>query len=420
MTHDHDAERSVLAAMMLDPAALSGAAGMLERSDFDLEACGKVFAALVHLHAHDAPADLVTLSAALRESGHLEAVGGPEALSRVLESASTAANWRYHAGILKRHRRARDVRRGALALAEGVGLSASPEAIQEAARRLADAARPHDAGRGPSHVSVGLSALFTNGRQPAVPFGLECLAALDLNPSHLAVVAARPGQGKTAFLGGVALAAAKAGWDVLFISLEMPALEIQQRLIAGLGSIPLGIVKECSDTMMVKVANELSALPVWVEDGNEEPRLTLDLEGIGALVGMFSEVDRGDKPRLVLVDYLQYVHTRKRYERRHEAVGHVCRELKRFAKDHAVPMLVAAQLNRSVEQRGKDARPQMSDLAESSDIEKNADKILFIHREEPTGQAFVKVAKNRQGACWTSELRYIGELCRFDDLVPWS
>ena len=69
-----------------------------------------------------------------------------------------------------------------------------------------------------------------------------------------------------------------------------------------------------------------------------------------------------------------------------------------------------------VEQRGKDARPQMSDLAESSDIEKNADKLLFLHRE-PDGRAFVKVAKNRQGPCWTSEVRYVGEQCRFEDVT---
>jgi replicative DNA helicase len=122
----------------------------------------------------------------------------------------------------------------------------------------------------------------------------------------------------------------------------------------------------------------------------------------------------GSSPRLVMVDYLQFVHSRKRFERRHEAVGHVCRELKRCAKDTGLPFIVAAQLSRMVEQRGKDARPQMSDLSESSDIEKNADQIVFLHREDD-GRAFVKVAKNRHGATWTSEVRYNGPVCRWED-----
>jgi len=413
MTHDHDAERATLAAMLLDPEAAQTLASRLARSTFHLSAHGLIHGAVAALVAEGVPLDLVSVSGRLRERGDLDAAGGPQYLSRLLEHAASTANWRHHAATLERLERSRAVRAGAMAIAEGVGAFSAPEAVQEAARRLLDLSKPRDAERGPSHVSVGLSDVFTKGAQPAVPFGLQELGPLDLNPSQLCVVGARPGVGKTAFLGTVALNAANQGWEVLFVSLEMPALEIQQRLIAGLGSIPLDAVKACSDASMLKTAQDLSALSIWVEDGNEEPRLTLDLEGIGALVGMFAATAQGAN-RVVLVDYLQYIHTRKRFERRHEAVGHVCRELKRMAKDHRIPLVVAAQLNRSVEQRGKEARPQMSDLAESSDIEKNADKILFLHREED-GRAFLKVAKNRQGPCWTSEVSYKGPLCRYED-----
>lgn len=412
--HSEAAERSILAAMMLDAEAAKQAAGMLEPSDFYHAANGRIFGVVVKLVASDTPADMVTLASALAASGDLEAVGGHLYLSCLTDSATVSNNWRHHAAIVKRHRRTRDLRAGAQALASGIDAHESPEAIQQAVRHLAELARPKEAQRGPSHVSVRLSDVFLSGRLPAVPLGLTAFDSLDIVAGQLCAVGARPGVGKTAFLGTVARNAAERDWDVLFISLEMPTLEIQQRLIAGVGGIPLSIVKECADPAMVKAAGMLSDLPLWVEDGNEEPRMTLDLEGIGALVSLFAEVSRGERNRVVLVDYLQFIHTRRRFERRNEAVGHICRELKRFAKDNAIPIIVAAQLNRLVDQRGKDARPQMSDLAESSDIEKNADKLLFLHRE-PDGRAFMRVAKNRQGPCWASEVRYVGDQCRFED-----
>lgn len=46
-------------------------------------------------------------------------------------------------------------------------------------------------------------------------------------------------------------------------------------------------------------------------------------------------------------------------------------------------ILALSQMNRSIEQRGKDPRPQLSDLRESGVIEQDADMVLFIHQEPP-------------------------------------
>lgn len=180
--------------------------------------------------------------------------------------------------------------------------------------------------------------------------------------------------------------------------------------------MPLGVVKLAADPALIRHATDLGKLSLWVEDGDAEPRLDLTLEGIDALVRLFCATG-GDRPRVVLVDYLQFVRTRARFERRHEAVGYVVRELKRLSKEARVPLVVAAQVGRKVEDRGKEARPQMADLAESGEIEKNADKVLFLHRD-PSGnttEAEFKVAKNRQGRCWRGALNYAGEWCLFTD-----
>ena len=82
--------------------------------------------------------------------------------------------------------------------------------------------------------------LFTARDHPPVPLGIIQLGNLRVRPGDLLTVAARPGVGKTAMLGTIALAAARAGHPVLFLSLEMPVLQILQRLLAADSRTPYG------------------------------------------------------------------------------------------------------------------------------------------------------------------------------------
>lgn len=411
----HESEMSVLAACLLDGAAVDKARALVGWRDFEAPATGTTFAAMVEMRAASMPIDLVTLAAHLQGRGNLEVVGGYAGLSRLAEYATTTANVEAHARIVRDRARQRETRKVAAAVLSG------DKSGGEAAERLRVLAAPPDATRPPAHVSHGLDRLFTQGAQPSVPLGLECLAGLGVSPCHLTVVGARPGVGKTAFLGGVALTAADRGWDVLFLSLEMPSLEIQQRLLAGHSGTLLGDVKRAALPALIAAAGKLGELSIWVEDGHEEPRISLDLEGIAALVKAYAG-SGGTRPKVVLVDYLQFIRVRQRFDRRHLEVGHVCRELKRLARDAEVALVVAAQVGRSADQRGKEARPQMSDLAESSDIEKNADQILLIHRDKADGSdaAWIKVEKNRHGPTGVEECRYNGPLCLFQDLGSWQ
>jgi replicative DNA helicase len=93
-----------------------------------------------------------------------------------------------------------------------------------------------------------------------------------------------------------------------------------------------------------------------------------------------------------------------------------------------VPIIALSQLNRSVETRGGDKKPQLSDLRESGAIEQDADMVMFIHRPEYYGQdqdeagnslkgvAEIVVAKHRNGATDTVQLRFRNELAKFVDL----
>lgn len=348
----------------------------------------------------------------LRSSGHPEGLWRDEIIEVMQHQVFSVANLDSLIVQLKRDARNRVIREGAAALASG---TVPPEGVAGHVQRLADLASASDGSREATHVSKGLDKLFVTGAVPAVPFGMECLKDLDVNAGQVCVVGARPGVGKTAFLGTVCLNASREGWRSLFLSLEMPAIEIQQRLLSGLSRIPLGDIKRVNHPKMLDWARQLAELPIWVEDGDEEPRVKMDIEGVTPLVKLFAEVARREGANgVVFLDYIQFMHTRQRIERRHEAVGHVIRSIKRLARDANVPIIAAAQLSRLVEQRGKDSRPQMSDLSDSADIEKNADKILFIHRTD-AGECYIRVAKNRQGPVWTCEANYAADICTFED-----
>ena len=312
---------------------------------------------------------------------------------------------------LDRERRAARLKSLALALAAKLDGGEPPESAAQAIADMAEVSRTRVADDVEA-IGDNVHELFMGTDAVCVPLGLHALDRVRAAAGALIVVGARPGSGKTAMLGTVTLAAASQGWRVLFISLEMPAVQIRQRLLAGHSRIALNRILEPKGTELLPAIERLSALPVGIRDavGGE----TLNIERVVAIVHGYRRKHATDK-LLVVVDYLQLVRSRERFERRHELVGHVCRELKAMALREGVPVLAAAQVSRMAEQRGKEARPIMSDLSESSDIEKNADKILLLHRQRGDSSAEIIVAKDRVGETFDADVTFNGPLCLFED-----
>ncbi len=111
----------------------------------------------------------------------------------------------------------------------------------------------------------------------------------------------------------------------------------------------------------------------------------------------------------MVIDYLQLMRGDQAGNREQE-IASISRSLKGIAKELSVPVLALSQLSRSVETRGGDKRPQLSDLRESGSIEQDADIVMFLYRPEyykitvdedgmPTqGTGEVIIAKHRNGS----------------------
>ena len=259
-----------------------------------------------------------------------------------------------------------------------------------------------------------------NSRPLACGFpSLEASMFLRFRQPDLVIVAGRPGSGKTAWLGQVALNTSRMSGPALLFSLEMSNSQLKNRLLALETNKAVDVIKELSANEQAVLERKLNDAALYIDDSPGIDIATL----CSRAVSLYKE-----KPGLeaVFVDYIQIVQTLRARSKKEE-IARVCEELKYLAKEIKRPVIALAQMSREYEKRVADAdspnevTPVMSDLADSSDIEKWADMIAFIHRPcmydkncRP-GEADFVVVKNRHGEPVTSNFTFSKHITKFFD-----
>lgn len=255
-----------------------------------------------------------------------------------------------------------------------------------------------------------------------VPSGLRDLdeSLGGFHNTDLIVVGARPAMGKTAFMLNLALGA---GQPVGLISAEQGHEQMGLRLISIEGKLDSqkirtgGFYDEEWETLK-KAVNRLTDKPIRM---NDEP---------GMKITNLMRQGRDWKYRYgikaLYVDYLQRIGGTDPKQKPTERVSEVARSLKNLARELEIPVIALAQVNRECEKR-TNKRPLTSDLADASEIEKEADEILFLYRDEvynddspDKGIAEIDIAKNRHGPTGTVRCVFTGKFMRFDELAPKS
>lgn len=239
-----------------------------------------------------------------------------------------------------------------------------------------------------------------------------------LQHREMAIIAARPSIGKTAIAIAIAhKAAVQDKVPTLFVSLEMSKEAIFRRTVAAIGSISMqnlknGDLSERDMKSMMSASAKISTSPLWFLDGSSS-------QSISAITASVRRAVRKHQVRLVIVDYLQKVKAADRSEKRTYEVAEVSGKLKDVAVQTGVAMLCLAQLNRESE-KDKGRQPRLTDLADSGQIERDADLVMLLDRDrkEASGEAFIIIAKQRDGECGIVKLHYEGQFCRFSDPSP--
>ena len=235
---------------------------------------------------------------------------------------------------------------------------------------------------------------------------------------EMAIIAARPSIGKTAIAIAIAYKAAiQDKVPTLFVSLEMSKEAIFRRTVATIGSVSMqnlksGDLTEGDMKSMMAASGKISSSPLWFLDGSSS-------HSISSITANVRRAVRKHQVRLVIVDYLQKVKAADRSEKRTYEVAEVSGKLKDIAVQTNVAMLCLAQLNRENE-KDKGRQPRLTDLADSGQIERDADLVMLLDRDrkEPSGEAAIIIAKQRDGECGIVKLHYQGQFCRFTDPSP--
>lgn len=231
--------------------------------------------------------------------------------------------------------------------------------------------------------------------------------------------------GKTSLALCCAREAAKAGHTVGYISAEQIPRPLTMRLIKQEARvserIPESMSRENRFAKLRDATKKIEDLDLYL---TEQTGLTIsDLKSLIRRLVVDQDCD------LVFFDYFQLLQAPEGHSgRKSDWMGDASRALKAEAKRQEIPLCIVAQLNRSVENRGGDKRPQLSDLREAGQMEEDADVVAFVYRaerygivrdesgESTDGKAEIIVAKNRNRRVGTAKVAFIEHCTRFEDL----
>ncbi len=426
-----EAERAVLGSILLLPEVFDEVALIVRPADFSSEANRTIYEHLLEMHDTGKRVDPMLLVESLRAADQYEAVGGAAYLAEVGRQVPTAAHAEYYAQIVADRSVLRSL------------IHAGTDIVHDAYEPGTDTREK--LGRAEEKI---FSILENRGQGDPRPINDILHQAMDridarigqsqtgglatgfvdfdkttggLQKSELVILAARPSMGKTALALNIAEhVTIELGQPALFVSLEMSAMELADRMLCSHAEVNgqhvrNGTLSKEEMAKLIKSSSELSKAPLLIDDS---PSRTMTEIAANA-----RRMKRRGGLSLVVIDYLQLIEPDNPRDPRQEQVARIARRLKGLARELEVPVLCLAQLNRQVES-SRDNKPQLSNLRESGAIEQDADVVMFVHREEyyasdeqerdaHRGEAEILIRKQRNGPTGDVKLVWVHEFTRF-------
>ena len=434
LPHNLEAERSVLGAILVHNDAFNLAVQIIDSRDFFRDAHRRVFERMIALNERNDAIDFVTLKEELVRSGELDDVGGPAYVASLADGLPRATNVEYYARIVKEKATLRN-----LIYAANRILTNAYEADQESDLILDDAESAifsvaddrMKAGFVPMRDLVKdsfpkIEQLFEQKRLiTGVPTGFADVDEMTrgLQPADLVIIAARPSMGKTSLVLNIAQhVSTQPDLSVGFFSLEMSKEALFLRLLTSVAQLDShrlmsGAIGQKDYGRISHALETLSAMRLFIDD-------TANI-GVLEMRAKARRLQAEHGLSLLVVDYIQLMSSRGRFDNRTLELGAISRSLKGLAKELNVPVVVLSQLSRAPEARS-DHRPQLSDLRESGALEQDADVVALIYRDDvynrdpnspDAGTAELLIAKQRNGPTGMVRLAFLREQTRFASLA---
>lgn len=437
-----DLEKAVLGALLIQTDAIFSIMDVLKPESFYEPGHQEIYRSILNLGTNHKPVDIITVAHELKSREKLDIIGGEVYLSELTDRVGTASHLEFHSRLVHQKyiqreliKAAAEIQRRSYDESEDV-----EELINFAESEIFNISEGNIKSE-TVQINVILDKAMTAIEEASksknkfigVPSGFSAIDRFTAGwqPSDLIIIAARPSMGKTAFVLSMARnMAVDHERPVAVFSLEMSSLQLVNRLISAEVEIPgdkirTGDLKDFEWQQLETRVKSLETAPVFIDD---TPAIS-----IFELRAKCRRLSRTHNIQAVIIDYLQLMTAGVDMKgNREQEVSTISRSLKAIAKELNIPILALSQLNRSVEARSGDKRPQLSDLRESGAIEQDADMVLFIHRPEYygittdsegnslIGMAEIIIAKHRNGATGSAMLKFKKEYAKFVDLQDFS
>lgn len=424
LPHNEEAEKSVLGAILIDNDAINIVSELLIPECFYNATNALVYECILSLYEQRKPIDILTITTELKKK-NADSIES-EYFTRLVESVPTAANVGHYAAIVREGYTKRSlIRAGSAIVEDSYEEDNEVKTILDKAESVVFSISQRFITRGFIAVKETLTASFDridelHKRGEGLRGIKTGFVDLDktlsgMQKSNLIILAARPGQGKTAIMLNIAqFVSVHEKVPIGIFSLEMSKEELVDRLLVSQADVDAwrlktGKLSEDDFTKISEAMGQLADAPLFIDD---TPGLSI--------MEMRSKARRlqlEHKIGLIIVDYLQLVDPGRRYESRVQEVSAVSQSLKNLARELNLPVLAASQLSRAVEHRGE-RRPQLADLRESGAIEQDADVVMFLYRPEmeitgPSIPTKLLIAKHRNGPTDEIDLLFRGDRIRF-------
>ncbi len=432
-------EEAVLGALLIEKDAISYVSDILKPESFYVDAHATIFRTIQNLFGKSQPIDLLTVTEELRKGAKLEEVGGAFYLSELTNKIASSANVEYHARIIIQ----KFIQRELIRISNDIIRDSYEDTtdvfdlLDTAEKRIYEITDKNlrNSVQGIGQL-VSKSILQIDGLinredgllEDSVPSGYLELDKMTSGwkATDLVIIAARPSMGKTAFVLNLARnAAVDFNMPVAIFSLEMGAVQLAKRLISleceiDAQKVSNGKMSDNEYAILRDKVEKLSMSPIYI---NDQPAIN-----IYELRAQCRRLQNAHGIKMVIIDYLQLMSGGgDKGMNREQEISSISRSLKGLAKELNIPVIALSQLNRSVETRGGDKKPQLSDLRESGSIEQDADMVMFLYRPEYynlnegqdgaslKGVSEIIIAKHRNGPTGSVELRFNKNFGRFYD-----
>ncbi len=424
--HNIEAEQATLGSILIDNDAIVKVIDFLEPEHFYRTSHQIIYKAMKELYEKSEPIDLLTVSEHLKKKGELEDAGGFSYLATLTNITPTALNVEKYAKIVEEKSILREIIKAGIEIIdlafnsqENVGdtLDKAQEVLFNVAKKRLSA--PFYPLKDLLKESFDRIENLYKRKEgiTGIPSGFPKLDKITggFHKNDLIVLAARPSVGKTSFSLNVATnVATKFNLPVAIFSLEMSKEQIVERILEYVADVNFhrlrtGIFSDDDWKKLGRAYGPLYDAPIYIDDSSDISVLEIRTKA--------RRLKSKENLGMIVVDYLQLMHLRRRVENRVQEISEITRSLKKLAREVRVPVLVISQLSRAIEKR-EDKRPMLSDLRESGSIEQDADVVMFLSvkgedKTKDTNIVDLIVAKNRNGPLGKIKLKFLKQFAKF-------